>query len=97
MVDKLEQIKENMIATSKANRRAIKKAAPQAIIIMIISHGINDKIFGFEGCRTLDEEGSISNDLVDISRIVDLFSDENFPLMKNMPKIFFFTCCRNSN
>ncbi|CAG2107067.1 unnamed protein product [Medioppia subpectinata] len=33
---------------------------------------------------------------MDIRDIVDTFSDENCPKLRNCPKLFFFTCCRNS-
>ena len=81
----------------------------QAFILMVISHGENEKILGFDGCHALDLTDSndinenhteilqtIQNDVIDISFIVDMFSDIKCPQLNRKPKLFFFSCCRKS-
>jgi hypothetical protein len=36
-------------------------------------------------------------DFMNISEIVDIFSEINCPNLRNKPKLFFFNCCRISN
>jgi hypothetical protein len=63
----------------------------EALIIMIISHGEHEKILGYNACQELDK-----NDLIEISKIVDIFSEKNCQYLRQSPKLFFFNCCRGS-
>ena len=60
----------------------------EALIIMVITHGGDDKIMGINhpSCGGKDD-----TDLVPFHEIVDLFAKN-----QNTIKIFFFTCCRKS-
>jgi len=64
-------------------------AEDEAIIVMIISHGMDEKIFGVKYKE--DTEDSIK-----ISRIVDIFSDKNCSHLRKKPKLFFFNCVQES-
>ncbi|CAG2103091.1 unnamed protein product [Medioppia subpectinata] len=78
----------------------------QALVVMIISHGLEEKIMGSDACDAMRVLGDNANDtaakrvldtdVVDIRDIVDLCSVQNCPELRNIPKLFFFTCCRNS-
>jgi hypothetical protein len=83
----VEEISRFLKALSK--EEMLKKA--DALIVMIISHGANDKIYGYNSCVETDENNSIS-----ISEIVDIFSDENCIALRQTPKLFFFNCCQKS-
>jgi hypothetical protein len=62
-----------------------------ALIIMIMSHGQDEMILGIDAC-----EGNNQNDLMPISDVVNIFSDNNCTPLKRKPKLFFFICCRIS-
>jgi hypothetical protein len=64
-------------------------AEDEALIVMIISHGMDEKIFGVKYKE--DTEDSIQ-----ISRIVDIFLDKNSSHLWKKPKIFFFNCVQES-
>jgi hypothetical protein len=64
-------------------------AEDEALIVMIVSHGMDEKIFGVEYKE--DTEDSIQ-----ISRIVDIFLDKNCSHLWKKPKIFFFNCVQES-
>ncbi len=64
---------------------------PDALIVMIISHGRDEKVLGYNACRGLDNK-----DLINISDIVDIFSETNCKALEQTPKLFFFNCCRIS-
>jgi hypothetical protein len=74
---------------SIARDKSIEK--PEALIVMIISHGRDEKVLGYNACRFLDDEDSIK-----ISDIVDIFSETNCKALEQTPKLFFFNCCRES-
>ncbi len=57
----------------------------EAFILMIIGHGINEGVIGFE-----------NQDSIPITEIVDIFSEKNCLYLKQSPKLFFFNCCRES-
>jgi hypothetical protein len=57
----------------------------EAFILMIIGHGINERVIGFD-----------NKDSIPITEIVDVFSEKNCPYLKQTPKLFFFNCCRAS-
>jgi hypothetical protein len=80
-----------------------------ALVVTILSHGSNGKIFGYNSCEKSDENNSISISEIDNSReisdenifismsdIVNIFSDENCIALRQAPKLFFFDCCRKS-
>ncbi|XP_054159964.1 caspase-9-like [Oppia nitens] len=77
-----------------------------AFVLMIISHGSEESVLGKDGCEgliTLDVDPSnsvskrqIKEDVIEIKKIVDIFSDSNCPQLMLRPKLFFFTCCRNN-
>ena len=60
----------------------------EALIIMVITHGEDDKLLGINhpSCGGTDD-----TDWVSFHNIVDLFAK-----IENTIKIFFFTCCRKS-
>lgn len=62
----------------------IREKVKESLIVMIISHGKDEKIIGFDG-----------NDLR-ITEIVDIFSEKNCKALSRKPKLFFFNCCRSS-
>jgi hypothetical protein len=65
-----------------------------ALIVMIISHGKEESIIGFD--KTLNKDDL--NDKMSILEIVDMFSEEKCgKVLNGKPKLFFFTCCRESN
>ncbi len=74
---------------SMSRDKSIEK--PDALIVMIISHGRDEKVLGYDACRCLDDEDSIK-----ISDIVDIFSETNCKALEQRPKLFFFNCCRIS-
>jgi hypothetical protein len=65
-----------------------------ALVVMIISHGKEESIIGFD--KTLNKDDW--NDKMSILEIVDMFSEEKCgKVLNGKPKLFFFTCCRESN
>jgi hypothetical protein len=78
--DKLEKLSQN---------KALAKH--EALIIMIISHGEQEKIYGYNACQEIDR-----NDSIEISEIVNIFSEKNCKHLNQSPKLFFFNCCRES-
>jgi hypothetical protein len=56
----------------------------QALVVMIISHGYNDKVEG------------VDKKVLSVRSIVDIFSEDNCKLLSRKPKLFFFNCCRDS-
>ncbi|CAG2100197.1 unnamed protein product, partial [Medioppia subpectinata] len=90
------------------NLKAMAKEADdssQAFVVMIITHGLEERVLGYEACEALrvlefnanhtEAKQVVAADVMDIRDIVDTFSDENCPKLRNCPKLFFFTCCRN--
>ncbi len=77
---KAHEIKELLESVSKEERLN----SDQAFILMIISHGFNEKVIGFDG-----------NELR-VTEIVDIFSEVRCSALRRKPKLFFFNCCRNS-
>ena len=77
-----------------------------AFILMVISHGIDEKIMGSKACKALnvldkdptDAEAviDVNTDVIDILKIVDIFSNINCRKLLNKPKLFFLNCCRIS-
>jgi hypothetical protein len=67
-------------------KRKIREIAKVSLIVMIISHGHDERVIGFDG-----------NDLR-ITEIVGIFSEKNCKREKlsRKPKLFFFNCCRLS-
>jgi hypothetical protein len=79
------EIFENLTASEmKTKLVEIAKIVKDSLIVMIISHGHDEKVIGFDG-----------NDLR-ITEIVDIFSERNCKELSRKPKIFFFNCCRIS-
>jgi hypothetical protein len=68
----------------------------QALVVMIISRGEDEKIFGFNACRKADDEKRDQNDVIDISEIVDIFSEKKCFALRGKPKMFFFNCSQIS-
>ncbi len=73
-----------------ANDKSLSKS--NALIVMIISHGSDERIMGFDRYQNNDNP----NDLKKISDIVNIFSEEKCKNLYGKPKLFFFTCCRIS-
>ncbi|CAG2164876.1 unnamed protein product [Oppiella nova] len=95
-----QQIEENL---RKSSEKMVKS---DAFILMIVSHGLEEQILGSDACEGIrilsvdpnntEAQRLVNTDVIDIKRIVDIFSDKNCPILRNVPKIFYFTCCRNS-
>ncbi len=71
---------------SIARDKSIEKS--DALIVMIISHGRDEKVLGYDVSQSLD--------FIKISDIVDIFSETNCKALEQRPKLFFFNCCRIS-
>jgi hypothetical protein len=82
-----KDMKKKLIDTSQ-DQTLLKN---DAFIFMIITHGEKDSISGYDACQGLN-----GLDIMRVRDIVDLFSDEKCPNLKNKPKLFFFICCRTS-
>jgi len=63
----------------------------EALVVMIISHGRDEQILGFDACQGRD-----CRDVIKVSEIVDIFSENECIALKQKPKIFLFNCYRNS-
>ena len=57
---------------------------------MIITHGQNECIKGYDACIDKDQ-----NDLMPISEVISIFSERNCCFLKNKPKIFFLQLLPN--
>jgi hypothetical protein len=76
---------ENLSASQMVTElEKIREKVKESLIVMIISHGRDEKVVGFDG-----------NDLR-ITEIVDIFSEKNCKALSRKPKLFFFNCCRLS-
>ncbi len=76
---------ENLTASQmEAELQKISKEAKESLIVMIISHGRDEKVI----CS--DEQD------LRITEIVDIFSEKNCKTLSRKPKLFFFNCCRES-
>ncbi|CAG2115742.1 unnamed protein product, partial [Medioppia subpectinata] len=77
----------------------------QAFAVMIISHGLKERVLGVKACEALEAlernpndtkaQVVVDTDVKNIVDIVDTFSVKNCPQLFKCPKLFFFTCCRN--
>jgi hypothetical protein len=65
-------------------------------LISILSHGEDEKVLGIDACRQRNVGQKDNNDVIKISRIVDIFSKANCKHLDRKPKIFIFDCCRES-
>ncbi len=70
-------------------------------LFCIVSHGEDEKVLGTNACQELEkgieyEKRVHNNDVIKISEIVDIFSDKNCTFLRQIPKLFFFNCCRES-
>jgi hypothetical protein len=63
---------------------------------MIISHGEDEKVLGYNACRELEDDLFDENDVMKISNIVDIFAEKKCVALRQTPKMFFFNCCRTS-
>jgi hypothetical protein len=69
----------------------------EAFILMIISHGLEEKILDINGCKKVEYGIQVDKeDMIEIKEIVDIFSEKNCKHLQRVPKLFFFTCCRDS-
>ncbi len=66
-------------------------ASDQALIIMIISQGSNEEVSGSESFNKRN-----SNNSIKISKIFEIFADNNCPNLKHIPKLLFFDCISDS-
>ncbi|CAG2173722.1 unnamed protein product [Oppiella nova] len=57
-----------------------------SLIVMFLGHGHDEKVQG---------SGEAPGDEMSIKTIVDKFSEDKCPSLRNKPKIFLFNCCRN--
>jgi hypothetical protein len=73
-----------------------KLSKHEALLVMAISHGEDEKVLGYNACRELEDELFDESDVIKISEVVDIFSDKNCKFLRQTPKLFFFNCCRES-
>jgi hypothetical protein len=73
-----------------------KLAKHEALLVMVISHGEDEKILGYNACRELEDEMFDESDVIKISEIVDIFAEKKCMALRQTPKMFFFNCCRLS-
>jgi hypothetical protein len=66
------------------------------LVVIIISPGEDETVFGFNACRKPDDEKRDRNDVIDISEIVDIFSEKKCFALRGKPKMFFFDCSQIS-
>jgi hypothetical protein len=66
-----------------------------ALIVVIITHGGNEKIIGYDACLEMEKDNpcfkTIEKDQMKISDVVKIFANIN-----RIPIIFIFDCCRIS-
>ena len=95
----------NLMLTLAKMRNESISSEDQAFVLIIISHGQNDCIYGYDACKAIRENnisGNITeeqynralNDKIPIKDLISLFSDQNCPQMSSKPKLFFNICCR---
>jgi hypothetical protein len=87
-----QQISDKLI--SVANDKKLTKH--EALLVMVISHGEDEKVLGYNACRKPEHELFDENDVIKISEIVDIFSEKKCAALRQTPKMFFFNCCRIS-
>jgi hypothetical protein len=67
-------------------------AKDNALVIIIITHGENENILGYDACLEMEKNKQIlENDQMKIADVVKIFSK-----IKRIPIIFIFDCCRIS-
>jgi hypothetical protein len=72
-----------------------KLAKHEALLVMVISHGEDEKVLGYNACQELEDE-FVESDVIKISKIVDIFAENKCIALRQTPKMFFFNCCRIS-
>jgi hypothetical protein len=85
MKDNLKALEIKDLLLSLAKDKELK--INEALIIMIISKGADEQIFGYNAYESVYEKSPIS-----FAQIVDIFSNENCPALSYKPKLFFFNC-----
>lgn len=80
-------------------------AEDEAFVLIMISHGSDNKILGYDACdalrlwysgKTVDRNWvakTVDQDIIDIKDIYSVFAE--CPKLKSKPKMFFFICCRD--
>jgi hypothetical protein len=68
----------------------------EALLVIVISHGEDEKVLGYNACRELEDEMFDESDVIKISEIVDIFAENKCTALRQTPKMFFFNCCRIS-
>lgn len=95
----VDRIKSELSLISK-NRKFMND---EAFGFMIITHGADEKVHGFEACEEFRKpeyqmnKKLIMNDQTHISELVQIFSDKNNKnneYLKRIPKVFILDCCR---
>jgi hypothetical protein len=67
-------------------------SSDEAVIFMIISHGRDEKVLGYDYYKNKDK-----GDFIGIQEIVGIFSEKNCKTLSRVtPKLFFINCCRIS-
>jgi len=66
-------------------------ASDQGLTVMIISQGANEEVSGAESFNKRN-----SNNSIKISRIFEIFADNNCPNLKHVPKLLFINCLSDS-
>jgi hypothetical protein len=81
---------------SVADNKDNKLEQHEALLVMVISHGTNENILGYDACREPEDQSYDKSDFIKISKIVEIFEGTKCPALKQTPKMFFFNCCRLS-
>ena len=81
-----------------------------AFVLIFVSHGQNESVLGFNACEAIrkinfgeirenDPEAieEMERDVIEIKKIIDIFSDDNCPQLRSKPKLHFYICCRVKN
>ena len=87
------------------NDRIIK--VHQAFVLIVISHGENENVLGFNACEAvrkmrfgqieMDNKEAIqeiTKDVISIKKLIAIFAEENCEQLMSKPKLHFYVCCR---
>ncbi len=87
-----QEIRDKLKAVAKDK----KLAKHEALLVMVISHGGDEKVLGYNAYRPPEDELFDGSDVIKISEIVDIFAEKKCLALRQTPKMFFFNCCRIS-
>jgi hypothetical protein len=82
VVSKTNLKRDEILSTLEEYSKKVDLRKHDALILIVLSHGISQYLLGIDGVCVHFEE------------IVKKFNNQNCPLLINKPKLFFFNCCR---